>query len=388
MRTVLVNAGPWLPVPPPGYGGIENVIATLVPELRRHGTRVVLATVGTSTASADEYLTVFGDGQFGRLQRPYNQSCGIAHAHLQEVVRALRHRDDIDLVHDHVEAVGLSVLAAMGADAPPVLHTLHWDLTKHPELYGRFDGAGRVHVNGVSADQLTHAPAALRAHALGAVHLATPLAVGADRRPPPAKAGHHVVLGRITPGKGQHLAARLAHDVGFDLILAGPVGPFHDPASLAAASGQAQAVGNPDVRYWTEQVAPLVDGVRVRWVGTVAGRDRDDVVATARAALFPLCWDEPGGTAVVESLALGTPVVGLRRGCLPELIEPGHTGLLCGDVAELADAIGAAAGIDPRACQADAARRFTPAVMAEGYLRLYERCHQLAGGRPAMAALP
>ena len=32
---VLMNAGPWLPVPPHGYGGIENVIATLVPELRK-----------------------------------------------------------------------------------------------------------------------------------------------------------------------------------------------------------------------------------------------------------------------------------------------------------------------------------------------------------------
>ena len=47
--TVLMNAGPWLPVPPHGYGGIENVVATLVPELRKLGVQVVLASVGTST---------------------------------------------------------------------------------------------------------------------------------------------------------------------------------------------------------------------------------------------------------------------------------------------------------------------------------------------------
>src|SRR5205807_1651513 len=46
--TVLVNAGPWLPVPPPAYGGIENVVATLLPQLRDRGHRVVLATVGES----------------------------------------------------------------------------------------------------------------------------------------------------------------------------------------------------------------------------------------------------------------------------------------------------------------------------------------------------
>ena len=51
--TVLINAGPWLTVPPDGYGGIENVIATLIPELRRCGVRVVLSTVGASSIDVD-----------------------------------------------------------------------------------------------------------------------------------------------------------------------------------------------------------------------------------------------------------------------------------------------------------------------------------------------
>ena len=42
---MLVNVGPWLAVPPPDYGGIENVVATLVTALREAGHRVVLATV-------------------------------------------------------------------------------------------------------------------------------------------------------------------------------------------------------------------------------------------------------------------------------------------------------------------------------------------------------
>jgi glycosyltransferase involved in cell wall biosynthesis len=369
--TVLVNAGPWLPVPPGGYGGIENVIATLVPELRQLGVRVVLATVATSTLPVEERLAVFDDGQFASLQRPYNQVSGIAHAHLHAVVRALRARDDVDLVHDHVEAVGLATLAAMGRDAPPVLHTLHWDLAKHPDLYGSFDGGDRIRVNGVSAAQLARAPQALRDHALGHVHLATPLAA---RPPAPAeKAGHTVILGRITPGKGQDLGARLAQEAGFDLVLAGPVGPYRTPEALAAADGDPVAALNPDVRYWRERVARYVDGVRVRWIGTVVGRQRDEMVASARASLFPLQWEEPGGTAVVESLALGTPVVALARGCLPELIAHGRTGLLTSDEEELPELLSRAAAIDPRACQGEAARRFAPAVMARRYLHLYQR---------------
>ena len=41
-----MDAGPWLPVPPRGYGGLENVVATLTTELLRRGHTVVLATVG------------------------------------------------------------------------------------------------------------------------------------------------------------------------------------------------------------------------------------------------------------------------------------------------------------------------------------------------------
>lgn len=72
--TVLMNAGPWLAVPPLGYGGIENVLATLIPALRRRGVRVVLATVGESTEPVDEQIAVFDRGQFPHLQRPYNRA--------------------------------------------------------------------------------------------------------------------------------------------------------------------------------------------------------------------------------------------------------------------------------------------------------------------------
>ena len=374
--TVLMNAGPWLPVPPPGYGGIENVIAALVPELRRRGVRVVLASVGASTLTADERISVFDDGQFAHLARPYNQVMGVAAAHLHRVVAELRQRDDVLLVHDHQEAFGPTVLGALGPDTPPVLHTLHWDLRKHRQLYGSITGGGRLWVNGVSFAQLTTAPPALRALSVGHVHLATPLAVHADRRPAPRKLGHLVVLGRITAYKGQHVAARVAHRLSRDLVLAGPVGPHHHAAELAAADDT-----NPDVRYWREHVEPLVDGHRVRWVGTVHGAERDALVGTAGAALFPIDWEEPGGTAVVESLALGTPVVGYARGCLPELVEPDRTGILVppGDEDALARAVSTTTALDPQECRRHAARRFTPARMADRYLRLYDRVLERSG---------
>ncbi|PVZ09106.1 glycosyltransferase [Actinomycetospora cinnamomea] len=384
--TVLVDAGPWLPVPPSGYGGIEAVLATLVPELRRLGVRVVLATVGASRLAVDERVTTFAEPRFADIAAPYNRVMGVAAAHVDRVLRELRGRDDVDLVHSHLEAWGLVAYADAGV---PVLHTLHWDLAKHPELYGGLDGRGRVFVNGVSAAQLAGAPPALRRHALGHVHLATPLA---DDPPPAVARGDHlVVLARLTAAKGQDVAARLARRTGRRVVLAGPVGPHHDAAALEhALATDPRAREHPDVAWFLDEVAPLLDGDRVRWVGALHGAARDGLVASASAQLCPLQWEEPGGTGVVESLALGTPVVGYARGCLPELLDPGRTGLLGrpDDEDALAGllAAGADRDLDRDACRDAARRRFTPAVMARGYLDLYREVLARAE-RPGRAPL-
>jgi glycosyltransferase involved in cell wall biosynthesis len=372
---ILVNAGPWLPVPPDGYGGVENVVATLVPELRRRGVYVVLATIGRSRIVADEVFSVYGEPQFGQLLRPHNRVMGVAVAHMKRVVDELRSRDDLDLVHDHLEVVGPAMLSVLGNSGPPALHTLHWDLAKHPDFYRAFAGQGRLHVNGVSTAQLARAPEALRAHSLGSVHLATPLAEMADRRAGPDKTDYVVVLGRITPAKGQHIAARVARGAGVDVLLAGPVGPYHTPNALERAlANDPEAAINPDVRYWCDQVRRYVDGDRVRWIGSVGATERDELVMRARATVFPLCWEEPGGTAAIESLALGTPVVGYRRGCLPELIDEGNTGLLFtpGDEDGLRLGLTQARNLSSATCRRAAAARFTPSVMAERYVDLYE----------------
>ena len=379
--TILMNAGPWLPVPPPDYGGIENVVATLVPELRARGHRVVLATVGASTLDADEHLSVFPTGQFGSITGPYNQMMGIAHAHMRAVLERLA-EGDVDLVHDHIEVIGPAVLAAAGAAVPPVLQTLHWDLAKHPDFYGGFDGGGRVFFAGVSDSQLARAHPTLRRQALGAVPLATPL----PAHPPVPAAGHLLTLGRLTAVKGYDLAARAARELDLELVLAGPVAGLADRAELDAAVADPAhpARGLADLRYFRSEVEPHVGGP-VRWVGSVGGAAKEELLRTARAVLFPLRWDEPGGTAVVEALAAGVPVVAMRRGVLPELVDHGVTGWLADDDEEFVGYLERVDELDRDACREVAERRFSPAAMAGRYELLYRRVLALAGRRHGRA---
>ena len=136
----------------------------------------------------------------------------------QGLVDALRDRDRWDVVHDHLEVVGPSVLGAMGTAAPPTLQTLHWDLRKHPEFYSAFDGRGRVRFAAVSASQLERAPANLRRQTLGVVPLAAPPGLPVDA----PRGEHALVLARITADKGQDTAARVCRRAGIPLVLAGP----------------------------------------------------------------------------------------------------------------------------------------------------------------------
>jgi glycosyltransferase involved in cell wall biosynthesis len=366
-RTVLVDAGPWLAVPPTGYGGVENVVATLITGLRQRGIRVVLASVAESTLECEALVWRFARGRFEALAQPYVHGLGIAHAHMSEVLRYLRDHPEVDLVHSHLEVVGPAMLAALGRAAPPTLHTLHWDPQRQRDFYERFDGCGRVFVNGVSQAHLARAPENLRRQAVGAVLLASP---PVEPQPPPAPDAPFVVLGRISPLKGQDLAARCAHRIGADLVLAGPVAFAEDPQELAMAG--AVLAGNTDAEYWLQRVCPLVDGRRVRWPGVVRGEVKQRLLAGARALLMPVQWEEPGATVVVEAFAAGTPVIGMRRGALPELIEHGVTGFLADDEEEFAHYMSRVDTLDRQACRQAAQTRFSPDRMVGNYLRLYE----------------
>jgi hypothetical protein len=111
---------------------------------------------------------------------------------------------------------------------------------------------------------------------------------------------------------------------------------------------------------------------RIRSVGMVGGERKRELLADARALIFPVRWEEPFGLAVIEALASGTPVVASRRGSLPELVTP-DTGFLCESEEEFVAALPGLDRIDPAACRARVEERFTARRMAGDYLALYRR---------------
>jgi Glycosyl transferases group 1 len=125
----------------------------------------------------------------------------------------------------------------------------------------------------------------------------------------------------------------------------------------------------------------------IKYVGEVDDRQKTALLARARCLWNPALWDEPFGLVSIEALFSGTPVIGTRRGALPEIITP-EVGAL-GDT--LDDLLAAAEQIhtrDPEHCRARAEGRFSHLSMATGYVSMYQTLvatGHLPGGPPAAA---
>jgi len=369
--TVLVNAGPWLSVPPSSYGGVENMLSYLIRELRRLGHRVLLCTVRDSCIEVDEHRYRFRDGQLRSIGAPYYHAVSIALTHMQDVVEAIRTRPEIDVVHDVLEFVGPSVLAALGPAAPPVLHTLQWNLNLHHSFYSRFDGGGRVFFNGVSHPQMARAHNNVRKQSMGIVHNGVDVS-DFDYRTD--KEDYFITLARFSYDKGADIAARICRQLGYPLRMAGTVAGIETPELLFK---ELQDPSSPfhsyeDVRYYLKSVR-IYENDRITWLGGVGGDEKRRLIAGARAMLMPIRWEEPCSVAVIEALASGTPVVAMRRGSMPVLIQHGVNGFLADDEHDFARWLREVDSIDRLECRRSVEPRFSAATMTEGYIALYER---------------
>jgi len=106
-------------------------------------------------------------------------------------------------------------------------------------------------------------------------------------------------------------------------------------------------------------------------LGEVGGKRKAVLLARARCLWMPAQWDEPFGLPTIEALFSGTPVLGTRRGALPEIVTP-DVGVLRDTLEELIAVMDTVGSLDPEACRTRAERHFTPLVMAEAYARMYQ----------------
>ncbi|HSO92952.1 MAG TPA: glycosyltransferase family 4 protein [Candidatus Dormibacteraeota bacterium] len=338
LRIALV-APPWYPLPPRGYGGTELVVHLLHKELSSMGHEVVV--FGAEGSGPD--VTALAETSWSRDLGGADEDARMA-TYLARVYDRLS-GERFDVLHDHSCLAGL-VLAIHSAVAPVVVHTIHGEfLEALCTFYSAV--AERVLLCAISESQAATAPKVR-------VAAVVPNAVDVPSAPPSRTRERYLVeVARITPDKGQHLAIQVARRAGRKLILAGKV----------ERTGAGES-------YFEDEVEPHL-GRTVEYYPNVAGAEKARLISRAAAGIFPLQWPEPFGLAMAECMVVGTPVLALRTGSAPELIEDGVTGFLADDVDGLVQAATRLDEIDPVRCAEVSRMRFSPRLMAERYLQVY-----------------
>jgi glycosyltransferase involved in cell wall biosynthesis len=113
----------------------------------------------------------------------------------------------------------------------------------------------------------------------------------------------------------------------------------------------------------------------IKFVGEVDDKEKAELLAGAKALIFPTNWEEPFGIVTVEALASGTPVITTNKGAMPEVITS-NVGFRCNTFEEFKEAINRIDEISPRKCRERVEKNFTAEIMAENYIKAYEKIIQ------------
>lgn len=317
--------------PPRHYGPWELVTSLLTEALVARGIDVTLfATLDSQTSGTLD----------GVVPAPYSEDPSIdakvwEHRHLAHV---FGQADRFDIIHNQADFPAHAFTPFVDA---PVATTIHgFSSDRILPMYEPFQD--RVHFVAIS-DADRHP--SLRYAAT--IHHGIPIK---DFAFDPVGSDDLLFFGRIHPDKGPKEAIAAARANGRRLDMYGIV---------------------QDASYHEREVAPGIDGDRIRYHGAVGGELRIRALGHARALLHLINFDEPFGLSVVEAMACGTPVIATRRGAMPELIEDGVTGFLINSPDEAVAAIDRAADLDRASIRQAVIDRFSVERMADDYIALY-----------------
>src|SRR5262249_34978787 len=132
-------------------------------------------------------------------------------------------------------------------------------------------------------------------------------------------------------------------------------------------------IAGPATEYFQQAIKPELDGGNVEYVGELDHEGKIRLLGGALATVFPGTGLEACPLVLIESMACGTPVVGLAKGPVPEIVVQGGAGIHVPDAASLGPAPARVQGLDRAGVRRLAAARFDVSRMVDGYVRIYER---------------
>jgi glycosyltransferase involved in cell wall biosynthesis len=163
-----------------------------------------------------------------------------------------------------------------------------------------------------------------------------------------------IFLGRLDRIKGLQTAIEVALETGNKLWIGGNIPNTPD-----------------NLTYFKDVLEPRFNSTQIIYLGALNDEQKNHYLGSAKALLFPIEWDEPFGMVMVEAMACGTPVIGFKRGSVPEVIDEGITGFIVNNATEMSAALNQLASIPRSLCRFQAEQRFNVSSISKQYLNLF-----------------
>jgi glycosyltransferase involved in cell wall biosynthesis len=342
MLRILQIVNPVIPVPPTHHGGVERIVDRLTVGLIERGHHVTLAAHPNSTAPVELYPLAPALGPFG--PRPIHDVLKLA---------GLLRAQPFDIIHNHGRMLNLVPLWGRWI---PRVQTFH--LVVGPDTLRRLKVLRLLHGERLCCVSVSDSQRSAFYQTGHWETIYNGIASDRYRFQPSVDANAPLVfLGRIEPAKGTDLAIEVAKASGRRLIIAGP---YHED------KGDWR-------RYFEERILPQVDGKQITYIGPVDDDQKNSLLGGSSALLMPVQFDEPFGMVMAEAMACGTPVIGLARGAVAEVVSQGETGFVCANVEEMVLSVSKLPAVSRMACRRRYEQLFSDRVMVQAYEALYLR---------------
>ncbi|MEO8725290.1 MAG: glycosyltransferase, partial [Acidobacteriaceae bacterium] len=301
-KKILFVSYPLLAISEHSPGGAEQVLVTLENELFQRG-------YDTWTAAANGSQVAGGLVETGAPATVAEQLAEREQEHNRLIFQAVaEHRASgrpFGLIHD-MSGSFWQMAAEVGC---PALATLHLPRSYYPENTWK-KTAKNVSFSCVSASHM---------HDFGKIQnlFLAPNGITLSKfvsEPVVSEEREYFLwLGRICGEKGPHHALDVAYASGERIIVAGAVYPFlyHQ-------------------KFHAREVLPRLRRAkqRTRFIDSPSFAEKLGLLRHAKALLLTSTVAETSSLVAMEAAACGTPVIGLRRGAVPEVVREGVTGLL------------------------------------------------------------